>query len=305
MNSLVIDIEGTPPTVEDLAQARREATETRQHLEVEAKAFQRRFYRVTEMLGFLLILVMCGLILNGNLVMAVVVATALVAAMFGGLASFIPLSVAVAVVVSVDMAGRALGVSSELQLYCIDLAGVLAGALAGPFVCYWIVKIVTLKVQQIDVADQYLSSMAELNDSDYSEQCIAYKKLVASNDIIATYQHKLAAQERNPVMAEYNASCELIAAGFRATCRGEPKEMKSKPELMKKDYVDMDAFELDFYFMRVSVIHQELALVADRMGRLTTLSGGHAEGDAFDRLERHRKKLNDTLQELQADIESK
>ncbi|ODB85606.1 hypothetical protein A3194_12275 [Candidatus Thiodiazotropha endoloripes] len=63
--------------------------------------------------------------------------------------------------------------------------------------------------------------------------------------------------------------------------------------------------ELDYYFMRVSAIHHELSLIADRLGWLAKYGRGNDSNTAFVQLENRRKALNSKLQEIQSLIESK
>jgi hypothetical protein len=62
--------------------------------------------------------------------------------------------------------------------------------------------------------------------------------------------------------------------------------------------------ELDFYFMRVSAIHHELSLIADRLGGLARQGRGNDSDAAFVQLKNRWNELNIKLQEMQSRIES-
>jgi hypothetical protein len=60
---------------------------------------------------------------------------------------------------------------------------------------------------------------------------------------------------------------------------------------------------LDFYFMRVSAFHQELAFVAERMDRQATQGRGNINDPVFKLLEDRRQALNKEHQNQRDKIE--
>jgi hypothetical protein len=51
-----------------------------------------------------------------------------------------------------------------------------------------------------------LAALTEMTANEHPDQCNAYFKWYEQDKTLETYQHQVAAQDRNPVMAEYKAA---------------------------------------------------------------------------------------------------
>lgn len=203
-----IVITNTPPTIEQIAQVRREALSRLTDLAVRGRLFGIYWYGFAALvLGTTFATWSTGyfsVYING-VAEAVIVVTILVAGALMGAVGVIgtgggALMWAVVFAVTVAFAGAFVGAVAFVGAALLGLAVLLGGAVANE---RWINAPRSQTYTTIE-------SLTDLEHSELPDECITFVKWCEEDTTLKTYQHQLATMGRHPILAEYEAAMEWM-----------------------------------------------------------------------------------------------
>ena len=199
LDPIMIDITTTPPTPEDMANKRREAT-------AKKTAIARRRRVAIWVNVIVVLLTSLGFWITTGSVAGAAIPGAVVVSIAGVMAVAPPTGESVAWTMAVSAAAAAFVVGTVAFATEVFVAGSVVGAL---IMMLFVIYNDYLQ-NQIDQADKTLSALTELNADEYPNECIQYDSLRNNDPIIKQYHAGIVALERKPVMAELNAEKEWI-----------------------------------------------------------------------------------------------
>ncbi len=214
MDTLNIDINGTPPTQEAIFQLRKMAGEQIQLADKRAGLFKKVAVLLI-VVGVLAVLALAMLGWSGIVeqrffwavvgvgVMAGIMAAFVAGVGMGHAVGVVGVAVALAVAVALTVTDAPVGAGFFAAIGSISGAGIFAKAIYED-------RILKLRT----AAEQLLEALVDLNaeDDDLLDACIAYDQICEHDAFVQTYQSKIATEDRKPVMAEYKAARSWMAS---------------------------------------------------------------------------------------------